>query len=89
MNFILAPDDQPLKPFEFVDYSDESDLNGGLTRSPLSIPTNMPIEGWPSETDTNLTLQQWQQDINNQGGDRHSIVVQPGTGKSGKRGRRN
>jgi hypothetical protein len=39
----------------------------------------MPIETWPGETGA-LTLQQWQQDINNDGGDRHSIIVQPGTG---------
>ena len=39
----------------------------------------MPIETWPSGTGP-LTLQQWQQDINSDGGDRHSIIVQPGNG---------
>jgi hypothetical protein len=73
MNFVLVPDSQPLVPITFVAYPDESDP------SPYPIPSNMPIESWPSGTGT-LTLQQWQQDINNTGGDRHSIIVQPGTG---------
>ena len=29
MNFALAPDNQPLVNIDFVDYPDESDLNGG------------------------------------------------------------
>jgi hypothetical protein len=73
MNFVLVPDSQPLVPIAFVDYPDESDP------SPYPIPTNMPIETWPTGTGS-LTLEQWQQDTNNIGGDRHSIVVQPGTG---------
>jgi hypothetical protein len=73
MNFVLVPDSQPLVPVTFVDYPDESDP------SPYPIPANMPIETWPTGTG-NLTLQQWQQDINSTGGDRHSIVVQPGNG---------
>jgi len=73
MNFVLVPDSQPLVPVDFVDYPDESDP------SPYPIPDNMPIESWPTGTGS-LTLQQWQQDINNTGGDRHSIVVQPGNG---------
>jgi len=43
---------------------------------PYPISTNMPVEGWPRETGT-LTLDQWQRDINNDGGDRHSIIIQP------------
>ena len=39
----------------------------------------MPLEGWPKATGS-LTLEQWQQDINNTGGDRHSIIVAPGAG---------
>src|SRR5438093_2471674 len=70
MNFVLAPDSQPLVAIDFVLYPDESDP------SPYPIPTNMPIEGWPSQV-TN-TLQQWQQDTNNIGGDRHAIIAQPG-----------
>jgi len=73
MNFVLAPDSQPLVPIDFFGYPDESDP------SPYPIPANMPIETWPAGTGM-LTLQQWQQDINNSGGDRHSIVVQPGNG---------
>ena len=73
MNFVLVPDSQPPVPISFVDYPDESDP------SPYPIPSNMPIETWPSGTGA-LTLQQWQQDINNAGGDRHSIVVEPGNG---------
>lgn len=85
MNFVLAPDTQPLKAFQFLDYPDESDLNGGVDPMGLyPIPTNMPVETWPAGTGgtnvTGLTLSQWQQDINNTGGDRHSIIVQPGSG---------
>ena len=39
----------------------------------------MPIETWPRGTGS-LTLEQWQRDVNNTGGDRHSIIVQPATG---------
>jgi hypothetical protein len=80
MNYVLAPDNQPLVPINFVDYPDESDLNGGTSPYGLyPIPTNMPIEGWPTQT-TGQTLTQWQ--TNNNGSDRHSIVVQPGAGFS-------
>jgi len=84
MNFVLAPDNQPLVTINFFNYADESDLNGGKQTNGVGyafypIPTNMPIETWPSGTGT-LTLFQWQQDTNNAGGDRHAIVVQPGIG---------
>jgi hypothetical protein len=80
MNFVLVPDAQATVPIDFVDYPDESDLDGGTFPNGLyPIPTNMPIETWPSET-SGMTLQQWQQDINNDGGDRHAILVQPGSG---------
>src|ERR1700722_18163518 len=29
MNYVLAPDSQPLAPMDFFDYPDQSDLNGG------------------------------------------------------------
>jgi hypothetical protein len=80
MNFVLAPDNQPLVPIQFVDYPDESDLNGGASpygRYP--IPATMPVEGWPTET-SGETLAEAQQDALGLGGDRHSIVVQPGSG---------
>src|SRR5258706_1978900 len=73
MNFVLVPDNQPLIPIDFFNYPDESDP------SPYPIPANMPVETWPRETGA-LTLQQWQLDVNDTGGDRHSIVVQPGAG---------
>jgi hypothetical protein len=73
MNFALVPDSQPLVPISFVYYGDESDP------SPYPIPSNLPVETWPSETGS-LTLQQWQQDVNAVGGDRHTIIVQPGAG---------
>jgi len=80
MNFVLVPDSQPTVTINFVDYPDESDLDGGTFPNGLyPIPTNMPVEGWPSETG-GLTLHQWQQDTNNTGGDRHSIIVKPGSG---------
>lgn len=73
MNFVLVPDNQPLVPIKFDTYDDQSDP------SPYPIPSNMPVETWPVGTG-NLTLQQWQLDVNGDGGDRHSIVTQPGAG---------
>src|SRR4029079_15752061 len=58
---------------DFFNYADESDP------SPYPIPTNLPVETWPSETGT-LSLSDWQRDINSDGGDRHSIIVMPGRG---------
>ncbi len=78
MNYVLVPGSQPLAPFDFVDYPDESDLNGGTSPYGLyPIPANLPLEGWPTQTGSQ-TLQQGQ--TNNAGSDRHSIIVQPGTG---------
>lgn len=80
MNYVLVPDDQSTQPIDFFNWPDESDLDGGADPYGLyPIPSNAPVEGWPVETGA-LTLEQWQQDINNTGGDRHSIVVMPGTG---------
>jgi hypothetical protein len=73
MNFVLVPDSQPLVPIAFVVYPTDSDPG------PYPIPSNQPIETWPTGTGA-LTLQQWQQDVNNTGGDRHGIIVQPGNG---------
>jgi hypothetical protein len=73
MNFVLVPDNQPLVPIRFVEYPGESDP------SPYPIPTNLPIEGWPSQTGSQ-TLNQVQRDALGDGGDRHSIIIQPGTG---------
>lgn len=79
MNFLLVPTNQPLIPISFLGgYPDESDLNGGAFPNGLyPISSNMPIEGWPTQTG-GQTLAQWQQ--TDDGGDRHSITVQPGSG---------
>ena len=80
MNYVLVPDAQPAVPIEFFNYPDESDLDGGTDPHGLyPIPPNLPIETWPLGTGT-LTLAQWQADVNNVGGDRHSIMVKPGAG---------
>ena len=80
MNFVLVPDNQPTVPIHFFDYPDESDLDGGTFPNGLyPIPTNLPIETWPSETE-GQTLSEWQQDVNDWGGDRHAIIVKPGAG---------
>jgi hypothetical protein len=80
MNFVLVPDAQPTQPITFFNYPDESDLDGGASPTGLyPIPANLPIETWPSGTG-GLTLTQWQQDVNNTGGDRHAIMVKPGAG---------
>jgi len=80
MNYVLVPTNQPRLTIPFLDYPDESDLDGGtFPNGNYPIPQNMPIESWPQGTD-NLTLQQWQMDVNNNGGDRHGIMVAPGSG---------
>jgi hypothetical protein len=78
MNYVLVPDNQTLVSNQFVTYPDDSDLNGGTYPFGLyPIPTNMPVEEWPVGTGTQ-TLLQWQ--TNNDGSDRHSIIVQSGNG---------
>lgn len=80
MNFVLVPDSQETQPIRFVNYPQESDLDGGTSPYGLyPIPSNMPIETWPAETEEQ-TLQQWQEDVNGEGGDRHSIIVKPNAG---------
>ena len=75
MAFILVPPNQKRVPVP-VEYADESD------RGPFPIPDDLPIEGWPwigkSES---LTLDDYQRDRKNQGGDRHAIIVDPTSGK--------
>jgi hypothetical protein len=80
MNYVLVPDNQPRIAIPFFNYPDESDLDGGaFPNGNYPVPTNLPVETWPRGTG-NLTLQQWQQDVNNDGGDRHAIIVAPGGG---------
>ena len=73
MNFVIVPTNQSSIPITFNLYGDQSDP------SPYPISTNMPVEGWPRETGT-LTLNEWQKDINNAGGDRHAIIIQLNSG---------
>jgi hypothetical protein len=78
MNFVLLPDNQLRVPINFFSYPDESDLDGGTSPYGLyPIPTNLPIETWPTGTGTQ-TITQWQ--TNNDGSDRHAIMVEPGSG---------
>src|SRR2546430_1466235 len=80
MNYVLVPDNQTRVTIPFLDYPDESDLDGGIfPNGSYPIPSNMPIETWPRGTGT-LTLQQWQMDATSVGGDRHGIIVAPGIG---------
>jgi hypothetical protein len=80
MNYVLVPDNQPRITVPFFNYPDESDLDGGtFPNGRYPFPTNLPVETWPRGTGS-LTLQQWQQDVNNTGGDRHAIAVAPGVG---------
>src|SRR5947209_2678689 len=80
MNYVLVPDNQQRVTVAFLDYPDESDLDGGVfPNGSYPISSNMPIETWPVGTGT-LTLQQWQMDATNIGGDRHGIVVAPAAG---------
>jgi hypothetical protein len=76
MNFVLVPDNQPLVPIQFELYADQSDLNGGTSPFGLyPIPTNLPLEGWPTQAG-GQTLLQWQSGQPN--ADDHAIMVQPG-----------
>jgi K319-like protein len=80
MNYVLVPDNQPRATIPFFNYPDESDLDGGtFPNGNYPIPANLPIETWPRGTG-GLTLQQWQQDVNNAEGDRHAIMVAPAAG---------
>jgi hypothetical protein len=80
MNYVLVPDNQLRLTIPFLDYPDESDLDGGIfPNGNYPIPPNMPIESWPKGTGS-LSLSQWQMDVNNNGGDRHGIMVAPGSG---------
>ena len=69
MNYVLVPDNQPRLTIPFLDYPDESDLDGGaFPNGKYPIPPNMPIESWPKGTGS-LSLSQWQMDVNNNGGE--------------------
>ncbi len=70
MNFVLVPNAQPAVPIAWDEYGDESDP------SPYPFPTNTPVETWPRQL-PGWTLTAWQR--TNDGSDRHSIVVMPGS----------
>ncbi len=77
MNFALVPDTQPTRPIEFFQYPAQSDFDGGTPPfGNYPIPPNLPVETWPTGTGSQ-TLEAWQAAT---GGDRHSIIVMPGTG---------
>ena len=77
MNYVLVPDNQPRKRIAFFNYADESDLDGGTgTNGMYPIPTNLPIETWPYPNTNALSF--WQ--TNDDGSDRHAIMVAPGSG---------
>lgn len=81
MNYVVIPDNQARVDVTIFNYPDESDdlkVAGGSVGS-WPLPSNLPIETWPSEQ-PGLTLLQWQQDVNHVGGDRHAIAVMPGSG---------
>ena len=51
MNYVLVPDNQARVTIPFLDYPDESDLDGGtFPNGRYPIPSNMPIEIWPRDT---------------------------------------
>lgn len=77
MNYVLVPPTQPLVSMRFTEYPDDSDFYGGT--NPIAtwpIPTNMPIETWPSGRLADESNDTWQRTVIDQ--DRHSIIVQPG-----------
>lgn len=81
MNFVLVPDGQPLVSVPFDYAANQSDLNGGAYPNGLyPVPANMPIEGWPMQTQGE-TLAQAQTDAFGEGGDRHGIIVEPAAGR--------
>ena len=80
MNYVLVPESQPKIPISFFEYAHESDLDGGTFPNGLyPIPTNLPVETWPTGTGA-LSLADWQADVTDEGGDRHSITVKPSSG---------
>ena len=80
MNYVLVPDDQPRVTIPFFNYPDESDLDGGtFPNGRYPIPPNLPVEGWPRATG-DLSSATMAAGREQHGGDRHSIIVAPGTG---------
>ena len=79
MSYVLVPNNQPLKNMNIFAYPDESDdIVSGTNHARYPIPSNLPIEGWPSPMGGSLI--DMQRDTAGRGGDRHSITLQPSTG---------
>lgn len=77
MNYVLVPPGQTNVGIRFTEYPDDSDFNGGT--NPVAtwpIPSNMPVETWPSGRPAGESNDTWQRLVID--GDRHSIVVQAG-----------
>src|SRR5256885_1226733 len=69
MNYVLVPDNQARVTIPFLDYPDDSDLDGGVyPNGSYPIPSNMPIETRPRGTGS-LPLQQRASDSTGRGGD--------------------
>ena len=78
MNFVLVPDNQPRQQIDFFNYPDESDLDGGTSPTGC-IPFPRTCRSRSGRAGTgSQTLSQWQ--TNNDGSDRHAIMVAPGGG---------
>lgn len=80
MNFSLVPDNQARVRVRLIDYPDESDdVITGTSDGNYPFPGNLPVETWPVGV-PGMSLSDWQIDVNGDGGDRHAIAVQAGTG---------
>src|SRR5438105_13354390 len=59
MNYVLVPDNQARVSIPFVDYPDESDLDGGTFPNwSYPIPSSTRVETWPKDP-SRVTLPQW------------------------------
>jgi len=87
MNYVLVADNQPRLTIPFLDYPDESDLDGGtFPNGNYPIPPNMPIESWPKDTGS-LSLSQWQMDVNKTAAIATVLWLRRVRDRFGKRGR--
>ena len=76
MNYALLPPAQPLVGIAFLEYPNDSDLNGGtFPNGSYPLPGNWPIKGWPSGRGSETLAHAQTVD---DGGDRHAIAVVPG-----------
>jgi len=86
MNYVLVPDNQPRVQIPFLDYPDESDLDvAHLRTGAIPFPQTSRSRDWPKGTGS-LTLQQWQQDVNNNAAIAMAIIGRPAPVRFGRRG---